>query len=109
MGIDKMTASQKTNITTNVTSVFTGAAFFGAVSAWPTMELFGRKRPMQLAAVLFNIGAILMTATQHSLGMIYAGRVITGFAVGILTAVIPTFISEIAPPPIVSCGLPGMS
>lgn len=33
-GIDKMTASQKTNLTTNITSVFTGAAFFGAVASW---------------------------------------------------------------------------
>lgn len=64
------------------------------------MEVFGRKRPMQLAAIIFNVGAILMTVTTHSLGMIYAGRVLTGFAVGILTAVVPTFLSEISPPPI---------
>lgn len=64
------------------------------------MEMFGRKRPMQISAFLFNIGAILMTVTTHNLAMIYAGRAITGFAVGILTATIPTFISEFAPPAI---------
>jgi MFS family permease len=87
MGVTNMTAQEKTNFTTNVTSVFTGAAFFGALSAWPTMGMFGRRRPLQLAALVFNVGAILMTATTHNLGMIYAGRAITGFAVGILTAV----------------------
>ncbi|WOO82693.1 putative quinate permease [Vanrija pseudolonga] len=99
-GIDKMTADEQKNYTTNLTATFTGSAFFGAVFAWPVMEAWGRKRPMQVSALLFNVGAILMTVTTHSLGMIFAGRAITGFAVGILTAVVPTFISEFAPPPI---------
>lgn len=63
------------------------------------MEILGRKRPLQICSVIFNVGAAIMTAATN-LGMIYAGRAITGFAVGIITAVIPTFISEIAPPPI---------
>lgn len=35
MGIDKMTKAQQTANTTNLTSTFTGSAFFGAVFAWP--------------------------------------------------------------------------
>jgi MFS family permease len=54
--------------------------------------------PLQIASIVFVVGAILMVATSHSLGMMYAGRVITGLGVGTLTAVIPTYISEIAPP-----------
>lgn len=100
MGINNMTAKQQTANTTNLTSTFTGSAWFGAVFAWPMMEAWGRKRPMQVSALLFNIGAILMTVTTHNLNMIYAGRAITGFSVGILTATIPTFISEFSPPPI---------
>lgn len=100
MGIDKMTGAQQTANSSNLTSAFTGAAFFGALAAWPIMEAWGRKRPMQVAAFLFNLGALLMTVTTHSLDMIYAGRVITGFSVGILTAVIPTFLSELSPPSI---------
>ncbi|BEI98795.1 hypothetical protein CcaverHIS631_0310940 [Cutaneotrichosporon cavernicola] len=100
MGIDKMTKAQQTSMTTNLTSTFTGSAWFGAVFAWPCMEAFGRKRPMQVSAFLFNLGAILMTVTTHNLAMIYAGRAITGFAVGVLTATIPTFIAEFSPPAI---------
>jgi MFS family permease len=100
MGIDKMTKAEQTAMTTNLTSTFTGSAWFGAVFAWPCMERFGRKRPMQVSAFLFNLGAILMTVTTHNLGMIYAGRAITGFAVGVLTATIPTFIGEFSPPAI---------
>ncbi|GMK53695.1 hypothetical protein CspeluHIS016_0102810 [Cutaneotrichosporon spelunceum] len=100
MGIDKMTKAQQTSMTTNLTSTFTGSAWFGAVFAWPCMEAFGRKRPMQVSAFLFNLGAILMTVTTHSLSMIYAGRAITGFSVGVLTATIPTFIGEFSPPAI---------
>lgn len=100
MGIDKMTPAQQTANSSNLTSAFTGAAFFGALGAWPIMEAWGRKRPLQISAFLFNVGALLMTVTTHSLNMIYAGRVLTGFSVGILTAVIPTFLSELSPPSI---------
>jgi sugar porter (SP) family MFS transporter len=99
MGMDKMTKAQNTSHTTNLTAVFGGCAFFGALSAWPSMELLGRKRPLQICSIIFNVGAAIMTAATN-LGMIYAGRAITGFAVGIITAVIPTFISELSPPPI---------
>lgn len=107
--MDKMTKAQQTSNTTNLTAVFGGCAFFGALSAWPStlmkdhtnpvMELLGRKRPLQICSVIFNVGAAIMTAATN-LGMIYAGRAITGFAVGIITATIPCFISEISPPPI---------
>lgn len=99
MAMDKMTKAQNTSHTTNLTAVFGGCAFFGALSAWPSMELLGRKRPLQICSIIFNVGAAVMTAATN-LEMIYAGRAITGYAVGILTAVIPTFISELSPPPI---------
>lgn len=37
MGVDKMTKAQQTSNTTNLTAVFGGCAFFGALSAWPSM------------------------------------------------------------------------
>lgn len=61
------------------------------------MERFGRRIPLQVASLVFIVGAILMTVATHQIGLQYAGRVITGCSVGALTAVIPTAISELAP------------
>jgi MFS family permease len=38
-----------------------------------------------------------MTATTSSLPMMYAGRVFSGFGVGALTGIIPSYIAEVAP------------
>lgn len=55
---------------------------------------------MQVTSVIFILGAVLMTATTSSLPMMYAGRVFTGFGVGALTGIIPSYIAEVAPPAI---------
>ncbi|KAK8853494.1 hypothetical protein IAR55_004201 [Kwoniella newhampshirensis] len=99
-GIDSMTAKQKTDNSSNLTSSFTAACFFGAVFAWPAMEAYGRRVALQGSAVVFNIGAIIMSAASHQLGMIYAGRVLTGLGVGAITGVVPSYLAEISPPPI---------
>jgi MFS family permease len=46
------------------------------------MENFGRKPTLQVSAFIFNVGAIIMTVATHQLSMIYAGRALTGIAVG---------------------------
>ncbi|WVQ81724.1 hypothetical protein IAT38_003849 [Cryptococcus sp. DSM 104549] len=99
-GIDEMTAHQKTENSSNLTSSFTAACFFGALFAWPVMELWGRRIALQASAIIFNIGAVIMTAATHQLSMIYAGRVLTGLGVGVITAVVPSYLAEVSPPPI---------
>lgn len=44
--------------------------------------------------------SILCTVPTHQLGMIYAGRLLTGLGVGGLAAASPIYTSEIAPPAI---------
>jgi MFS family permease len=95
-----MSLSQRTQETSNITSVYLAAGFFGALFAWPSSETLGRVRAMQLTSSIFLVGVVLMTATTSSLGMMYAGRVLTGFGVGALTGIIPSYIAEVAPPAI---------
>jgi MFS family permease len=95
-----MIPSQKTANTANLTSAYLAAGFFGALFAWPSSEFLGRIRAMQMSSVVFVLGAVLMVATTSSLSMMYAGRVFTGFGVGALTGIIPSYIAEVAPPAI---------
>jgi sugar porter (SP) family MFS transporter len=53
-----------------------------------------------LSDIIFVIGAILCTIPKHELGLMYAGRLLTGLGVGGIAAVSPIYISEIAPPAI---------
>ena len=53
-----------------------------------------------LSDIIFIIGAILCTVPTHQLGMMYAGRLLTGLGVGGIAAVSPIYISEISPPAI---------
>ncbi|KAL5335450.1 general substrate transporter [Aspergillus crustosus] len=96
-GFTDMSASARTSNTSNLTSVYLAAGFFGSLFAWPSSETLGRVRAMQVNCTVFLVGASLMTATTSSLPMMYAGRVLTGFGVGALTGIIPSYIAEVAP------------
>jgi MFS family permease len=53
-----------------ITSAYLAAAFFGALFAWPLMETLGRKPTLQVASVIFLVGAVIMTAAESLLSMI---------------------------------------
>lgn len=95
-----MSKERKTSETSNITSSYLAAGFFGSLLSWPLSEWLGRKRAIQVTSSIFIIGAVVMTATTSSLAMIYVGRVLTGLGVGALTGIIPSYIAEVAPPAI---------
>jgi MFS family permease len=50
-----------------------------------------------MAVVIFTIGSAIQ-AGAISVGMIFSGRVIAGFAVGMLTMIVPMYMSEVSVP-----------
>lgn len=69
-GISAMTAAQQTATSSNITSCFQAAAFFGGLGSWLFNERFGRKPTLLASAIIFVIGAVMMTATSSSLALI---------------------------------------
>lgn len=69
-GITAMSKADQTNTSANLTSSYLAAAFFGALFCWPLMEIRGRRMAIQVASLVFSVGAIIMTAASHQLGMI---------------------------------------
>lgn len=63
------------------------------------MDRFGRKRTVQIGAFIAAIGAILQ-ATAANLAMILVGRIISGWAVGLMSMSVPVYQAECAPPQI---------
>lgn len=85
------------NLSGNIVSVLQAGCFFGAMSSFYISDKFGRKAALILADVIFILGSIIQTcAGLHttSLAELYVGRVIGGFGVGLISAVVPTYIGE---------------
>ncbi|KAH8826463.1 sugar transporter [Flagelloscypha sp. PMI_526] len=101
-GADQKTKNQKKidDLTSNVVSVLQAGAFFGALTCAPISGKYGRKPTLIAFILVFAVGAILTTvatSSTHGLKLIYAGRVISGFGIGGISAVAPAFVSECSP------------
>ncbi|KAI9281698.1 putative glucose transporter rco-3 [Umbelopsis sp. AD052] len=79
-----------------IVSILSAGTFFGALIAGDLADWFGRRTTIIAGCVVFIIGVILQTASA-GLGLLVAGRLIAGFGVGFVSAIIVLFMSEIAP------------
>ncbi|KAI1335814.1 general substrate transporter [Xylariaceae sp. FL0016] len=87
-------------VSSNITSAFQAGAFFGAIFCFFTTEHIGRKWALNANVFVFIVGAVIMVASPGNLGMIYAGRVLTGLGCGAITATVPSYIAELSIPSI---------
>ena len=71
-------------------------SLFGALGAGPAADRIGRRRIIAIAAFIFSLG-IVGAALAPDVATLIAARLVLGVAVGIATAIIPVYISEIAP------------
>lgn len=90
--------ARNAQVSSNVVSLLTAGCFFGAIAAAFLNDRFGRRYSLMGFAVIFLIGAAIQTASQHSIGQIYAGRVIAGLGVGGMSSITPVFVAENCPP-----------
>lgn len=54
-----------------------------------SLEQLGRKWTVIISDAIFTVGAILCTVATDQLGLLYAGRLLTGLGVGGIAAVCP--------------------
>lgn len=93
----RYTKAQKTKVSSNCVSILQGGAFFGCFFIWPITAWLGRKWGIVISSIVFCIGAILQIINVHSLGLFYAGRVISGLGTGGATVMVPMMAAEFAP------------
>ncbi|KAI7671661.1 general substrate transporter [Hortaea werneckii] len=99
-GLDQMTTSDQDAVSSNLTSIYSAGGFFGALFMFFSLELLGRKMTVIISDTIFIVGAVLCTAASGKLGVLYAGRLLTGLGVGGIAAVCPIYVAEISPPAI---------
>lgn len=79
-----------------LTSILSVGEFFGAIMAGDIADYFGRRVCIIAGCLVFIVGGILQTAST-SLGLMVAGRLVAGFGIGFISAIIILYLSEIAP------------
>ena len=81
-----------------ITSILSAGTFFGAIIAGDLADWMGRRFTVVAGCAVFIVGVILQTASHGpNLGLIVAGRLIAGFGVGFVSAIIILYMSEISP------------
>jgi len=60
------------------------------------LDVWGRRASIIIGSVIFMIGCVFQ-ATAFSMAMMLAGRLVTGCSIGLLSAVVPLYQSEVAP------------
>jgi MFS family permease len=79
-----------------ITSILSAGTFFGALIAGDLADFIGRRLTIIAGCGIFIVGVVLQTASA-ALGLLVAGRLIAGFGVGFVSAIIILYMSEIAP------------
>jgi hypothetical protein len=87
-GLDQLSDSKASFISANIVSLFQAGAFFGSIFAYTTSFFLGRRASIWIFISTFLVGAGITLSPSHSLGPLYAGRVISGFGVGGCTMVV---------------------
>jgi SP family sugar:H+ symporter-like MFS transporter len=81
----------------NIVAVLQAGCFLGAAASFWVSDTFGRKSALVYADIIFIIGSLIQTCSaigNRSLVTLYVGRVIGGVGVGLISAVVPTYIGE---------------
>lgn len=78
-----------------IVSSFTGGAILGSLSISLLADRFGRKMTVFIGAIISVLGCALQGGAAN-IPMVIAGRFIAGIAVGLLSAIVPMYCSEIA-------------
>jgi sugar porter (SP) family MFS transporter len=80
-----------------ITAAMPGGSFIGALVSGFLSDILGRRSAIQIGSVIWVLGSIISAASQN-VGMLVVGRFINGICVGICSAQVPVYISELAPP-----------
>ncbi|KAJ3279524.1 hypothetical protein HK104_001392 [Borealophlyctis nickersoniae] len=89
-------AADKDDMTGWVTFTFLFGCIIGAAAVSFLSDRFGRKRSLLIGGTFFLIGCAMQTAAGE-IGLLYAGRLVGGMGIGVLSQVVPVYISETSP------------
>ena len=78
-------------------SLLSLGAMVGALSAGQMAERLGRRKTISIVSAVFVLGTAVCCSANGNLRVLLCGRVLIGFPIGALSAVLPMYATEIAP------------
>ena len=79
-----------------ITASMSAGSLMGSLVAGFFADRWGRKGAIQLAALVWIVGAVLQCSSQN-VGHLIAGRIVGGFAIGITSSQCLVYLAELAP------------
>jgi sugar porter (SP) family MFS transporter len=102
-GLLSESASARASLSANIVSVLQGGGFFGALFSTYFANRFGRKPALLASGVVYLIGSIIQSTAgigmspAVGLKVLFFSRFLSGMGVGLMSAMVPTYVSECAP------------
>ncbi|KAF2758970.1 sugar transporter [Pseudovirgaria hyperparasitica] len=87
----------RSDVQGGITASMAGGSWLGALVSGILTDKVGRKKAIMIGSIIWIIGSVISAASQN-IAMLIVGRVINGFCVGICSAQVPVYISELCPP-----------
>jgi sugar porter (SP) family MFS transporter len=85
--------------TGGIVSAYTGGAIIGSIAVSFVADPFGRRMAIFVGSLFAALGGAMQGGANNIATMV-VGRLFAGFAIGMLSATIPNYCSEVAPPSI---------
>jgi sugar porter (SP) family MFS transporter len=83
--------------TSLIVSILSAGTFFGAIIAGDLADMLGRRPTIIAGCFVYIIGVIIQMFAASGLATIVVGRLVAGFGVGFVSAIIILYMSEVAP------------
>ncbi|KAJ7818460.1 hypothetical protein B0H14DRAFT_2838916 [Mycena olivaceomarginata] len=102
-GLDKMTPSEKAWLNGNIVAILQLGCLLGAVGVGSFSSRYGRKPCLLASGAIYVVGSALQVVVglgstrEYALSLLYAGRFLGGIGVGMVTALVPSYVSECTP------------
>ncbi|THH04805.1 hypothetical protein EW145_g5250 [Phellinidium pouzarii] len=83
-----------------IVSLLSIGTLIGALLGAPIADFLGRRYAMSIECIVFSVGVVIQIASFEAWYQFAIGRLVAGFGVGALSAAVPMYQAETAPPQI---------
>ncbi|KAE8366654.1 general substrate transporter [Aspergillus caelatus] len=99
-GLEHASRSVEDVFAANIVSLLQAGCFFGSLVSAPLSDRFGRKLSLGLAGLIFCVGSTMQVVSLGREDVMFAGRFVSGLAVGAASMLVPLYMAECSPPQI---------